>query len=71
MYMYVYNLVPMLYSEKKKKNAKFRVPTVTRWVKDPVLSLWWHRFDPLPGTVGYRFSVATVADAQVTAVAQI
>lgn len=28
------------------------VPTVAQWVKDPVLSLWQHRFDPWPGRVG-------------------
>ena len=30
------------------------------------LSLWWHRFDPWPGTVGYGSSVAATV-AQVTA----
>ena len=35
-------------------------------VKDPVLSLWWHRLDSWPGIVGHRSGVAAaVAVARI------
>ena len=34
------------------KNLVCKVPATAQWVKDLVLSLWWYRFDPRPGTVG-------------------
>ena len=39
--MYVYAAVFTV-----EKLRKTRVLTVTRWVRDPVLSLQWQRFDP-------------------------
>ena len=43
---------------------------MVQWVKDPALSLQWHKFNPWPGTAGYESSIATDV-AQVAAVPQI
>ena len=32
------------------KRTDVGVPLVVQWVKDPVLSMLWLRFDPWPGT---------------------